>query len=818
MADEAMELRDRLQEVLGADFSVEHELGGGGMSRVFVAMDNSLGRRVVVKVLPRDLAAGVSVDRFKREIMLAAGLQHPHIVGVISAGEIDGLPYFVMPYVEGESLRQRLENAGPMLPRQAVSILRDVARALSYAHERGIVHRDIKPDNVLLTSGAATLADFGVAKALSSARAIITGDPGNLTSVGTSLGTPTYMAPEQVAGDAETDHRADIYALGVMAYEMLAGDPPFVDLSLQALMAAHLTVEPSPLDQQCNGVPARLTTLVMRCLEKDPALRPQTASEILEVLEDPMILSGATAAVTQASLGNNVRRQLPSRVKTVGAVLTALAIVAAGVTLLLGSNGGAISSAETEAQRSIAVLPLVNIGGDTSDTYFADGMSEELMNALNKVPGLRVASRTAAFSFKGQNASAAEMGEALNVSTLLEGTLRREGNRLRLTAQLTDVADGLALWSETYERELTDVFAMQDSLTQAIVGALREKFGGTISVGAVPEHGTDDLEAYDFYLRGRFFFQQRGADGLQRALKFFEQAVSRDRGYADAYTGIADVYGLMPLYSATPFDSVLPLALRAVTRAIALDSTLAGAFVSRGGLLNSAWRWSEAAVDLQRAIAIDARNATAHQWYGENLMLNGRVDEAVIEFARAAALDPHAPVMAALHGISLAVAGETDSAVERARHAVSLDPLTPVARFMLGAVYLYIGRSAEAIPEFEVARELAPGVATVAGLLGYAYAVTDQADRARSVLGSIDSTNLETGNAAAIARIHLGLGDHDSALRWLSRAAEAHDPFFGSEPLASPLFNPLRGDPRFAAVIRAVNLDLETLTATSREK
>jgi serine/threonine-protein kinase len=807
-----MELRDRLQEILGSDFSVERELGGGGMSRVFVAMDNSLGRRVVVKVLPRDLAAGVSIDRFQREIMLAAALQHPHIVGVISAGEIEGLPFFVMPFVEGESLRRRLERTGPISPREAVSILRDVARALSYAHGRGIVHRDIKPDNVLLTSGSATLADFGVAKALSSARSVISGQPGTLTSVGTSLGTPTYMAPEQVAGDAATDHRADIYAFGVMAYEMLSGTPPFHELPLQALMVAHLTAEPVPLDQQREGLSARLVSLVMRCLEKDPAVRPQSASELVEGLEDPAVLSGPTATVAQPSLESVIGLRPRSRIKTWGAGLAVLVVALAAAALWFVRNDDAGSSAATESQRSIAVLPLVNIGGDPADAYFADGMTDELMSALNKVPGLRVASRTAAFSYKGSNATPTEIGGALNVSTLLEGTVRREGNRLRLTAQLIDVADGLALWSETYERELSHVFAVQDSLAQAIVGALRSRFGGVITADGFRERGTDNLEAYDLYLRGRYFFQQRGADGLRRALEYFEQSVSRDPGYADAFTGIADVFGQLPLYTATPGDSVLPLALRAVTRAIALDSTLAGAFASRGALLNSAWRWSEAERDLRRATSIDPRNATAHQWYGENLLMNGRIDEAVAELQRATELDPLSPVMTALHAIALAVAGDADAAVERAQRAVSLDSLTPVTRFMRGAVYLYVARGSDAIPELEAAAQLADGVATVNGLLGYAYAVTDQPDRARAVLQSIDSTNVTTGNAAAIARIHLGLGDLAAALDWLDRAADAHDPFFGSEPLASPLFDPLRGDPRFADVIRKVNLDVDILS------
>jgi eukaryotic-like serine/threonine-protein kinase len=792
-----MNLRDALQHRLGESFAVERELGGGGMSRVFLATDRALGRQVVVKLLPTELSAELSVERFKREIALAASLQHPHIVPVLSAGDVDGMPYFVMPYVEGQSLRQRLVQEGPLPVGEVVPILRDVARALAFAHSRGVVHRDVKPDNVLLAHGAAALTDFGVAKALSDAGATRGGGTAALTRVGTSLGTPDYMAPEQVAGEGAIDGRADLYAFGVMAYEILAGQPPFAGRSLPQVLAAHLAEPPPPLAERRPNVPAALINLVMRCLEKDPALRPQSAAEVVAALEGPSVTSGpvATGAIVA-----------PRRSRRLLAIAGIVALIAAGgVAVGLRLSNGGPAPAAANGDRSIAVLPFGNLSGDTADLYFAAGMTEQLTGALAEVPGLRVASRTAALARAGDAADPRALGRALGVATLLEGTVRREGGRLRVSARLVGAADGLTLWSRTFEREASDVFAVQDSLTAAIVGAIRERFGGALAP-AITRRGTLDLEAYDLYLRGRFLFERRGEDALRRAVAHFQDAVRRDSLYADAWAGLADAYGVLPLYAAVSADSVLPLALAAATRAVALDSTLATARASRGSLLNAAWRWEEAEADYRRAIALDPDYATAHQWLGEHLLVRGRVEEAVGSLRRAAALDSVSPIIAASYGAALGVAGDATAALRQARRALALDPALAAAQFFLGAVYLYAGDPAGAIAELEPGFGAGEGPVVGRGLLGYAYGVAGRARDARRLMATLDGTRSGTGDASAIARIYLGLGDTDSALAWLDRAAAARDPFFASESMAAPIFDPLRGDPRFAALVRRVGL------------
>ncbi len=799
-----MELRDELQQTLGDAYTVERELRAGGMARVFVAHDTALDRKVVVKVLSADLAARVSTNRFRREIMFAAGLQHPHIVPVLSAGETDGLPYFIMPFVEGESLRSLMDQAGALPVRKAVTILKDVARALAYAHERGIVHRDVKPDNILLSGSSAVLADFGVAKAVQSAQEAPGIDPDvTVTSIGATVGTPAYMAPEQVAADENIDHRADIYAFGVVAYEMLAGAPPFDHRTPQKLMAAHLTQEPPSLTKTDSTLPDPLAQLVGACLEKDPDRRPQSADQLIGVLEDPSVVSGTYESGLRPIV------QPPRRSRRLAPAIGAVVVAAAAITFFTrGSTPGAIG--DMPPPGSIAVLPLVNVRGDTADAYFADGMTDEIMGALNTVTGLRVASRTAAFAFKNKTATTQEIGQTLNVATILEGTIRREGSRLRLNAQLVDTQDGLALWSQTYEREMRDVFAVQDDIAQAIVSALRAHFGSELATTINNTRGTDDLEAYDLYLRGRFLFEKRGDTSLRQALIHFQDAVARDPEYAEAYSGIADAFAVLPLYGTAPPDSVLPLALAAVNRAIELDSTLAEAYASRGSLLGSSWQWAEAQRDFRRAIALDPDYATAHQWYGENLLVNGRVDEAVRSLQRAVELDPVSPIMSGSYALALGVAGDMDAATDRARQAVELDPM-PVTRFMLGVVYLYDDRYAEAIETLEAAYAVDARNPTLNGLLAYAYARADRTDEARALLEELESSAGATGGAAAIARVYLGLGSFDAAFEWFGRAADVGDPFFGSESLASTLYDPVRSDPRFAALVQRVGLDLNAL-------
>jgi serine/threonine-protein kinase len=801
------------------------------MSTVFTARDNALGRTVVIKVLPYELAATVSVERFKREIMLSAALQHPHIVPVLSAGEMTGdtspirLPFFIMPFVEGESLRARLSR-GPLSIREAVSILKDVSRALVYAHGRGIIHRDIKPDNILLSGGSATVTDFGVAKAISASREGVrnSGPPnrtGTITLVGTSIGTPAYMAPEQAAGDPNTDHRADLYALGIVAYEMLIGTPPFHGRAPQQLLAAQLTEPPPPIANRRYDVPEALSQLIMRLLEKDPAKRPKIAAEVARSLEDPAVVSG-TFVSAQAP-----RAQRPKRVLWALAGAGILASVAAGgawfnnrkAGVVPTPAGGATAAIPISVAKSIAVMPLVNISRDTSDAYFAAGMTAEVTNALSRIPGLRVASANES-ARRDLITSPSEIGKALNVSMVLVGTVQRDKDRMRVTARLVNTSDGLTVWSDMFERESKDVFKVQDDIASAIVTAISPELTSAAPApttatadAAGTNHGTSDLQAYDLYLRGRYFFEKRGEPSLRKALDYFEQASKRDSSFARAYAGIANVYALLPLYANVRVDSVMPLAMKAIERAVALDSTLPEAFASRGSLYQSGWRWAEAERDYQRALALDPNFAAAHQWYGELLLINGRAAEARTQLKRATELDPLSPITYGSYALALAVSHTLDSAVMAGRRAVELDTSLIVTRFMLGGVYLEAGKIPEALRELETAARFDSSSVQTMGLLGWAYAKSGNTKRATELAQKLETrAGKLSGASAAAARVYLGLGDNAKALSLLERAALDRDAFFASESLSEGFFNPIRSDPRFAAIVGKVGLDRRVLT------
>ncbi len=796
------DLRAQLQAALAAAYTIERELGGGGMSRVFVATETTLGRKVVVKVLPPDLAAELSVERFRREIQVAAQLQNPHIVPLHAAGEGNGLLYYTMPYVDGESLRARLDRDGELPVAAALQVLRDVAKALAYAHRRGVVHRDIKPENILLSEGDALVADFGVAKALS---ASTTSGGGGLTSIGMTLGTPAYMAPEQAAGDAGVDARADLYALGAVAYELLTGSQLFPGRSPQALIAAHTTETPEAIERRRPNIPAPLASLVMRLLSKRPADRPQTADEVLREL-DTVVSTGGTSLTTPSA--PTAKRDLRNRRLLAAAlILAAIGSVPFGLSRVAPRR---IAPATSTPEASVAVLPFVNMSGDKENEYFADGMTEELIDRLANLRGLHVAARTSSFAFKGKDSDVREIGRQLGVHNVVEGSVRRAGSHVRVTAQLIDADSGYHRWSHTYDGDLKDVFAVQEQIGTAIAGELKLALAAHDSI-ALARAPTRDTLAHTLYLQARFLWNKRTGEALLHAVTLFDRAIARDPSYADAWGGLADCYAILASYADMSSAATLPKALSAADRALALDSTLASPRVARAHALMDSWRWAEAEREFRTAIALNPNYATGHQWFAGLLTATGRGREALIEADRAVALDPLSLVISTARGHALNMAGRVADAEAQLRATLERDPTFSYAWSELGLVLLRQHRPGEAIAALRkaLAFEGEHSWAGYLGQLGYMYGATGQTDSARAVLRALrDTRTRRYVSPGAIAMVQVSLGQIDSAFASLETAIDTSDPFLAADngfPV-DPMYDVLRRDPRFQALLKRANL------------
>ena len=741
------DVREQIATTLGAMYTIERELGGAGMSRVFVAEERALGRQVVVKVLPSDTTSRVSIERFKREISLAARLQHPHIVPLLTAGESGGLPYFTMPYIEGESLRARLTRDGPLPMAEAVRLMREVASALAYAHARGVVHRDIKPENILLTEQHAVVADFGVAKALHLATA---NDAAGLTSVGVALGTPAYMAPEQGAADPDVDHRADLYAFGVVAYELLTGKPPFAGRSPQAMIAAHIIEAPAPVTSRRSDASSALAALVMRCLEKQPDDRPQSALEIVRELD---------------------------RV----------------------SSGTAVEVVE---RPSVAVLPMVNTDGDADSEHFSDGLTDELIGALSQVSELTVSGRTSVFALKGKGLDVRTIANLLHVEHVLEGSVRRAGNRLKVRVQLVN-PDCRVLWSQAYDRTITDVFAVQEEIAQAVVRALKVRLSA--GRGPVVRPPTADMIAYDLYLKGRFVRRRFSPDDFRRAIKYFEQAVERDPKFARAYAAISDSTVLRVVFAGVPADEALPYARATAAKALELDPMLADAHWAVAHVAFALdLDFPTAAREFQRAIAEDPGHVDARHMYGIYLLDYSRFDESEAELLHTLEIDPLQAEVKMTLGRVYVFSGRAERALPYLLDALELSPAFNYAREQLVHAYVQLGRLDEAIAESELAA--GNGGSRETAVLAYACAVAGHRERAITILRTLTDDATRYAPPCHIAMVYAALGDNDAALTWLDRAAAEHDPHIAGLKILPP-FQTLHEDPRFTAIARRLKLE-----------
>jgi len=771
---------------LAGRYRIERELGAGGMATVYLAHDVKHDRKVALKVLRPELAAVLGAERFVREITTTANLRHPHILPLYDSGQADGFLYYVMPFVEGESLRDRLNREKRLPIEDVMRIAREVADALGYAHSRGVVHRDVKPENILLESGHAVVSDFGIAKAVDAAGG------GSITQSGTAIGTPLYMSPEQAAGDPATDHRTDLYAWGVVVWEALAGGHPFSGATTpQALLAAHLTQTPPDVATLRPEVPPALGTLVRDALEKDPARRPESAQVLLATLER------AGPSTGEGTVPSRGRERRPGSLVAAAALLVVIAVV---VIALLGRPGG---STGTRTIRSIAVLPLDNYSGDPSQDYFAEGMTDELTADLASISQLRVTSRGSAMQFQGRNRPATpEIAKALDVDAVIEGSVTRTGDRVRITVQLIDARADEHLWAKSFERSSSDVLALQAALAGAIANEINVQLTPSEQTRLAAVSSVDPA-AHDAYLKGRYFFNRPSDENLQKAIAQYEEAIRLSPTFAPAYSGLSDAY-LWAGYNEgfITASAARPKARAAAERAVQLDGNSAEAHASLATFkLFYEYDWEGSEREFRRAIALNPNYAFAHDQFGMLLAFVGRFDESIAEGQRAIDLDPLSPQVLIDAAMAFIFKRDFVTAREMARRAGELDPTFFFPLMTDGWIDLETGNYRDAIPVLERAATMdAPPFVTA-----YLAFARGAAGDSAGAMAELETLRQLAGDAPVLpfnlALVYLGLGERDRAIDYLEQALEADSQMLGWLGYDG-IFDSLRKEPRFVALLR----------------
>jgi TolB-like protein/Tfp pilus assembly protein PilF len=740
-------------------------LGSGGIGDVYRARDSRLGRQVAIKVLSDRLCTDAELlRRFQREAQAAGALNHPNVVSVYDVGHQDGVHYVVSELVDGETLRSRLAS-GPLPEPVASDLSAQIARGLSAAHDQGVVHRDLKPENVMVTrDGRAKILDFGVAKIDPPLAALdaVTVPPSETrpTLPGVVMGTVAYMSPEQVRGD-NVDLRSDIFSLGVLFYEMVAGVRPFEGRTSAELIAAILRDDPPPLPQIAPGLQA----VIRRCLEKSREARFSSLAEFGQ-------------ALIQASAPPEVpgRSSLAARART------------------------------AQPERTIAVLPFADVGAGSESEYFSDGLTEELIHELTRVHGLRVVAWQSAAKLKGLADDVQAVARQLGASAALVGSVRRSGDRVRITARLVDAATGVHRWSRAYDRQIQDLFAVQEDIAREIVATLAESLSLRRSPASTRRPGS--AESYTLYLKGRFHWNKRTEEGLRASVLSFNQAIAADPASALGYAGLADALCLLVDYGFMRTGEAMPRASEAAQKALELDPHSAEAHASYGMIRALYdWEWNEAEAFFLRALELNPGYATAHHWYGIDFLASlGRFAEAHDEIDRAHELDPLSQIILEGHGYLLMLERRYDEAIEAYRGLLDLDASFYKAFTSMGRAMVQKGDYPGGIAMLEKGRAMVGDVPSILGALGQASAMAGDRARARDLLNQLNAlARSRYVPTTSLALIHAGLGEHEKALDWLERGCDLRE-----LPLSSlkvhPAYDVLRSEPRFDVLLRRLRL------------
>jgi TolB-like protein/tetratricopeptide (TPR) repeat protein len=806
------DLLDQIQQVLGDRYIIEREVGRGGMAFVYLARDRRYERQVAVKVLDPQIATAVGAERFLREIRITAQLQHPHIVSLLDSGEAHNLLYAVMTFVEGESLRDRLMASSRLSTTEAVTIAWEVADALDYAHRRGVVHRDIKPENILVSNGHAMVADFGIARAIGLAGGA------TLTGVGFPIGTAAYMSPEQATAASPVDGRSDIYSLGCVLYEMLSGRMAFSGPSLKSVLTQQLTIDPPLVHISRPDVPQNIIDIVRRCLMKQPQERYQTAGELAEDLRgglsDLPRLSTPVPRVPAADLESKREGLLAAAGRWI-VPAAVLALVALGVMFAYQRHGNGARQADPTGpySASVAVLPFTNLGGGAGDEYFGEGITDEIISQLAQVESLKVISRTSVLALKGSQLTLPQIAETLGVRHIVEGSVRRQGTRVRVTAELIEAASDAHLWSGSFEGDLADSFRVQEEIARKVSGELLTNIRGVRPMA--PSAMPTESAAFDALLLGRHMLERRSPDAVEGATRAFRDAIRADSGYAPGYAGLSNAYVLHVVYGfpggLNPYAAVAR-ALALADRAVQLDPGLADAYLARSDALLISLAPHDAVLRaLREARRLSPGSVAVYLSVAHALEHMGRWDAALQQAQRALALDP---LSTGVRHSTIAIAigaRQYDLALEEARRARAFDQDDQIAEMLEGNALLLKGDAAAC-----AALPLKQWLGTKAICLHEVGRTAEAKVLADSLAGLLNRGEYAiVPQFAALAGYRAWLGDAAGSLAWLQKAADI-SPMIHYWHLESGLFDRVRRDTTFVAGISRLEGEVRARVAEAR--